>query len=69
MTDPSLLIVCLVAFLAVIFILSVLAGIIRLLTVLFPAAEELDAAALAALGAAVARLHPGMRIVKIEAGR
>lgn len=69
MTDPSLLIVCLVAFLAVIFILSVLAGIIRLLAVLFPAAEELDAAALAALGAAIAHLHPGMRIVKIEADR
>jgi hypothetical protein len=69
MTEPSLLIICLVAFLAVIVLLSVLAGIIRILTVLFPPAEELDAAALAALGAAVAHFHPGMRIVKIETDR
>lgn len=69
MTEPSLLTLCLVAFLAVLLILSVLAGIIRLLTMIFPAADELDAATVAALSAAVADRYPTMRLTKIEAGR
>lgn len=69
MTEPNLLIISVSAFIAVIVLLSFLAGIIRLLTALFPAAEGLDAAVVAAISATAARVYPGTKITKIEETR
>lgn len=67
MTEPNLLIISVSAFLAVIILLSVLAGMIRLLTVLFPAESEAsDATVVAAIHAAAAATHPGTRVTRIE---
>jgi hypothetical protein len=69
MTEPNLLVISISAFIAVILLLSFLAGIIRLLTALFPVAEGLDAAVVAAISAAAARVYPGTKITKIEEKR
>jgi hypothetical protein len=67
MNEPSLLIVSLTAFLAVIVLLAVLAGAIRVLMALFPEKPQGgDDAMLAAIHAAAALRHPGMRITRIE---
>jgi hypothetical protein len=66
MTEPSLLLICAAAFLAVILLLSLLAGIIRGLTALFPAVVGPDAALIAAISAAAARVYPGAKITNIQ---
>lgn len=69
MPEPNLLVISASAFIAVIVLLSLLAGIIRLLTILFPAHEDSDATLVAAITAAAARAYPGTRISKIEETR
>lgn len=69
MTEPSLLVVCAAAFLAVLVLLSVLAGLIRALTALFPVPEASDAALVAAITSAVSRVHPGMAVTNIQENR
>jgi hypothetical protein len=69
MTEPNLLVISASAFIAVIALLSFLAGIIRVLTTLFPADEGTDAATFAAISAAAARAYPGTRVTKIEETR
>lgn len=69
MTEPSLLIICAAAFVAVILLLSFLAGIIRVLTTLFPVPEDTDAVLIAAITSAHAGAYPGTRITKIEEHR
>jgi hypothetical protein len=69
MTEPNLLVISASAFIAVIVLLSLLAGIIRLLTILFPADEGSDAALFAAISTAAAHAYPGTRISRIEETR
>jgi hypothetical protein len=69
MTEPSLLIICAAAFVAVILLLSFLAGIIRVLTTLFPVPEDTDAALIAAITSVHAGAYPGTRITNIEEHR
>jgi len=66
MNEPNLMLVSAAAFAAVLALLSLLAGIIRLLTALFPVVEELDAAVVAAISTAASRSYPGTRLGKIE---
>lgn len=69
-TEPSLLVVCAAAFMAVLVLLSVLAGLIRALTALFPVPETSDDAALvAAITSAVSRVHPGLAVTNIQENR
>jgi hypothetical protein len=69
MTEPNLLIICAAAFIAVIVLLSLLAGIIRILTLLFPVPDDADAALIAAITSAHAGAYPGTRITRIEEHR
>lgn len=69
MTEPNLLIVCIAAFAAVLALLSVLAGLIRLLTAVFPYVEERDPALVATLTSVAARAYPGMRVTNIRESR
>jgi predicted lipid-binding transport protein (Tim44 family) len=81
MTEPDLLVVSVTAFFAVMILLSLLAGMIRLLMVLFPHREEEpaparaaavrgpDAAVLAAIHAAAAAAYPDMNVTRIEEAR
>lgn len=69
MAEPNLLVISVAAFTAVIVLLSLLAGIIRLLTTIFPVEEDGDAAVLAAISTAAARAYPGTRVTKIEEQR
>jgi hypothetical protein len=65
--EPNLLLISVFAFIAVFLLLSLLAGIMRLLTVLFPGEPDgLDAAVLAAITTAAAAAHPRMRVTGIE---
>lgn len=68
MENPDLLMVCVAAIVAVFAMLSILAGVIRMLTVAFPAETPptIDGALLAAVSATVAATHPGTRISHIE---
>ncbi len=79
MDQPALWLVALNAFAAVVVLLAVLAGAIRLLSVVFPeraspapttaaadAAAMLDAPTLAAIQVAVQHALPGGRVVRIE---
>lgn len=66
MTDPNLLVICAAAFIAVIVLLSFLAGVIRVLTALFPVVDDTDAALVAAISSAAARAYPGTRITNIK---
>lgn len=54
---------------AVLVLLSILAGLIRTLTALFPAPEASDAALVAAITSAVSRVHPGMAVTNIQEKR
>jgi Na+-transporting methylmalonyl-CoA/oxaloacetate decarboxylase gamma subunit len=82
MTEPDLLVVSITAFFAVMILLSLLAGMIRLLMVLFPHREEEpaparaaaavrgpDAAVLAAIHTAAAAAYPDMNVTRIEEAR
>ena len=81
MDQPALWLVALNAFAAVVVLLAVLAGAIRLLSVVFPeraapvpatataapsGATALDAPTLAAIQVAVQRALPGGRVVHVE---
>ena len=66
MTEPNLFVVCAAAFTAVLVILSLLAGLIRGLTALFPPAAEHDAVLLAAVASTAARAYPGTRVTNIQ---
>ncbi len=67
MPSPDMLTVCSVAFAATFILLTVLAVMMRLLIILFPARkEEFDPATLAALAVAVESTYPGRKIVRIE---
>jgi hypothetical protein len=71
-SEPGLLLICAVAFVAVALLLGVLAAVIKLLTVVFPeraGPDETDAGLVAAIHAAAARAHPGHRITSIEESR
>ena len=67
MDEPNLLMICLNAFVAVIILLSVLAGIIRLLITLFPEKEKLSDTAIAtAVSMAVEQVMPGATVSRME---
>jgi energy-converting hydrogenase Eha subunit F len=67
MNGPSLLVVCFAALTAVVVLLGLLAGVIRLLSVLFPApAPDDEAALIAAIHTAAAFAHPDTRVTRIE---
>ena len=65
-TEPNLFVICAAAFVAVLSLLSLLAGMIRVLTALFPPPEVQDSALVAAIAAAATRAHPGTRITNIQ---
>lgn len=69
MIDTSLVVVCGTAFIAVFLLLSVLAIIIRLVTLVFPAEDTDDAALVAAVNAAIARTYSGCHVVRLEEER
>ncbi len=65
--EANLIEVCVVAFAAVMLVLGILWGLIRLLTDQFPEkSNELDPALVAAIHQAVNESLPGARVVKIE---
>jgi hypothetical protein len=70
MNPPDLLVICLSAFVAVFFLLSFLAVVMRLLISAFPAAAEkiggIDSATIAAITAAAAYAFPGTKVTKVE---
>lgn len=69
MTDPNLLVVCAAAFVAVLTLLSLLAGVIRGLTALFPHVEPQDAAVLVAIASVAASAYPGRKVTNIQEQR
>jgi hypothetical protein len=72
---PDLLLISLFAFGVVILLLALLAGIMHLLTRIFPVRPEdgdagaPDPALLAAIAGAAAAAHPGMAVTRIEESR
>jgi hypothetical protein len=67
MTEPSLLVISGTAFIAVILLLGMLAGMIHVLTALFPERSEgKDEALFAAINSAAGEAYPGMRVSRIE---
>ena len=67
MAEPEMTAVCLLALLVVFVVLAVLSAAMYLMTVLFPARRTgVEAAALAAVAAAVASLVPGARVTRVE---
>ncbi|MEX2466572.1 MAG: hypothetical protein WD995_06655 [Gemmatimonadota bacterium] len=69
MTEPNLFVVCAAAFVAVLTLLSLLAGMIRLLAALFPPEEVQDALLIAAIAATAAQVYPGTRVTHIQENR
>jgi hypothetical protein len=71
MAEPNLLVISLVAFTAVFLLLSLLAGIMTLLTTLFPVDDDdgPDAAVLAAITAAAGVAYPGLRVSGVKETR
>lgn len=67
MEDPNLIVICAVAFAAVLILLSVLAALIHVLTLAFPEkTDETDQALLAAIHTAVSNSIPGAKVTHIE---
>jgi len=67
MDTQQLLFICVSAFIAVFFVLSVIAIFMRLILLIFPEKPvDNDAAVYAAIGATVNNLFPGTKITKIE---
>jgi hypothetical protein len=67
MESYGLISICISALIAVFLILSLLAAIMRLITIIFPDKEgKDDAAVLAALTSAVNQYYPGTHITKVE---
>jgi hypothetical protein len=70
MAQPDLWIICIVAFLSVFVLLSILAATMRVLTAVFPAPrDDSDAALLAAVSAVAAAAYPGMQVTHVEETR
>jgi hypothetical protein len=68
--ETNLLLISVFAFLAVFLVLSVLAGLIKVLTHLFPPpVDGPDAAVLAAITSAASLAWPWMRVTRIEEKR
>ncbi len=67
MNQPDLLAVCLTAFASVFVLLALLAGVIRIVTFVFPARPErgIEPALVAAVAGSVAVLRPGARVTTI----
>jgi hypothetical protein len=71
-TEPSLLVVCGTAFVAVLLLLSILAGVIRLIVILFPHHETvqgsggIDPEILTAIHSAAAAAYPGSTVTRVE---
>lgn len=66
MANLDLLIICVNAFIAVFFVLGLLAVIMKLIMYIFPQQTDDDAAVLAALSAAVHAVFPGTKISNIK---
>lgn len=67
MPAPELWLVCLTAFCAVAVLLSILAGIMRLILTIFPYKDEAtDATIIAAVASTVQSIYPGTRVTKVE---
>ena len=67
MENPNLLLVCLNAFIAVMALLTVLAGAIRGLIELFPErSPKTDTVVAVAIASAVHAMTPGARVTRIE---
>ena len=63
----NLLTACGIAFLAVFLLLSLLAGLMQLITLLFPERKpSVESSLVAAITSTVAYLIPGARVTKIE---
>jgi hypothetical protein len=63
----NLLTACGIAFLAVFVLLSLLAGLMSLITIVFPERQRrTDPVLVAAITSSVASLYPGSRVTKIE---
>lgn len=70
MNPQNLLVICSSAFIAVFFLLSFLAVVMRLLMVVYPKKEDgLEPAIVAALTAAANYAFPGTRITRVEETR
>ena len=67
MPEANLLTICGTAFLSVFALLVILAVVIQLITVAFPSCEKAEeAAVVAAISTALATIHPGARVTRIE---
>lgn len=69
MESMDLPIICVSAFAAVFLLLSVLAGVMRIIIILFPEkthSADADAAVIAAAASVVSSLYPGSSITRIE---
>jgi len=68
MTPIDLVMICVTAFAAVFLLLTLVALLMRVINLLFPArrSAEADTAAVAAVATVFAALYPGARITKIE---
>jgi hypothetical protein len=68
MPSAELVYICVSAFIGVFLLLSVLAGLMRLIQTVFPPAVSSgpDAAAIAAITSVMQTLHPGIHVTKVE---
>ena len=67
MGDPNLFVVCGIAFMAVMGLLTSLAVVMRIITAVFPVVRATsDPAVIAAIHVAVATVVPDARVVKLE---
>ena len=68
MADPNLVTICFIAFAAVLGLLSLLAWVIHLISLVFPnqKTKEIDPAVVAAIQNVVATTFNGSKVVKIE---
>jgi hypothetical protein len=70
MQEPDLLVICSVAFVAVFFVLTTLAAVMRALMLLFPQlddpADTIEPALVTAIVEAVKAAYPGTKVTGIE---
>lgn len=66
MQSPELITICISAFLAVFALLAILALIMRLIIMAFPARAGGDAAVIAAISTVMQNVYPGTKITKVE---
>jgi hypothetical protein len=66
MSSASILSVCIAAFILIFVLLSVLSGMMRLLTLLFPVVEEEDSAVIAAITTAYHSIYPDSKVTRIK---